>query len=100
MSALLKYVFRIRTRNGLILDGLTVQARDRTEAERKINQIYHYCEVLECQENAAAAARPQIGDVEGVIALISETRDEPNPVGSPPVRPSDTIARPDDEDRD
>lgn len=81
MSSLLKYVFRIRTRNGLILDNLTVQARERPEAERKINQIYHYCEILECQENTAATGRTQVADVEGVIGLINDTREGPPPAG-------------------
>ena len=93
MGSLLKYVFRIKTRNGLILDGLTVQARDRVEAERKINQIYHYCEVMECQENAAAA-RSQTADVEGVIALISETREGSYPVGRSDSGLSDSGADP------
>jgi len=78
MSPLQKYVFRIRTRNGLMLDNLTVQARDRGEAERRLGQIYHYCEILECQE-AVAAARGNATDVEGVIALINETRELPLP---------------------
>lgn len=55
MGALQKYGFRIQTRNGLILDRLSVHARDRAEAERRINQIYHYCTILECREHAAIA---------------------------------------------
>lgn len=76
MGSLQKFGFRIRTRNGLILDNLNVQARDRSEAERRISQIYHYCEILGCQENAATA-HAGAADVEGVIALISKTRELP-----------------------
>jgi len=76
MGSLQKYTFRIRTRNGLMLDNLSVQARDRSEAERRLKQIYHYCEVLECQEHASAA-RANASDVESVIALINETRELP-----------------------
>ena len=36
-----KYGFRIRTRAGSLVENLQVQARDRAEAEQKINQIYH-----------------------------------------------------------
>ena len=84
MGSLQKYGFRIKTRNGLILDNLTVQARDRSEAERRITQIYHYCEILDCQENAAS---PHAGaaDVEGVIGLISRTRELPEPPASMPA---------------
>ncbi len=76
MGSMQKYGFRIKTRNGLVLDNLTVHARDRSEAERRISQIYHYCEVLACNENAAAA-RNGTADVEGVISLIGETRELP-----------------------
>ncbi|MGE5524750.1 MAG: hypothetical protein ACM3SS_13620 [Rhodospirillaceae bacterium] len=76
MGSLQKFGFRIRTRNGLILDNLNVQARDRSEAERRINQIYHYCEILHCHENRTTA-HAGAADVEGVIALISNTRELP-----------------------
>ena len=48
--AVIKFGFRIKTRGGMIVDNLTVAARDRAEAERKVTQIYHHCEILECQE--------------------------------------------------
>lgn len=76
MGSLQKFGFRIRTRNGLILDNLSVQARDRREAERRITQIYHYCEILACHENATTE-HAGAADVEGVIALISRTRELP-----------------------
>ncbi len=67
-----RYSFKIRTRNGLILDSLMVQAINRTEAERRINQIYHHCEVVECSENPAAGKEPA-ADLDQVISLISST---------------------------
>ena len=42
-----KYGFKIKTRNGLILDSLTVQACNRADAERRITQVYHYCQIME-----------------------------------------------------
>lgn len=42
-----KFRFRIRTRQGLQLDHLTVQGTDRAHAERKILQMYPRCELLE-----------------------------------------------------
>jgi hypothetical protein len=96
MDSLQKYGFRIKTRNGLILDNLTVQARDRGEAERRITQIYHYCEILDCQENAATA-HGGAADVEGVIGLISRTRElpeasSPPPAGTAPENPTGTAS--------
>lgn len=76
MSALQKYGFKIKTRTGMVLENLTVQARDRSEAERRIQQIYHYCEVLECHENTPTA-RAGTADVDAVIALINNTRELP-----------------------
>ena len=65
-----KYGFRIRTRGGMMVENLQVQARDREEAERKISQIYHQCEIVECQELTPAAKAGGM-DFEDVIALIN-----------------------------
>ena len=45
-----KFGFRIRTRGGSVVDNLTIQGRDREEAERKLRQVYHHCTVLEARE--------------------------------------------------
>lgn len=80
MSALQKFGFRIRTRSGMVVDNLSVQARDRAEAERRIQQIYHYCEIIECLEaNPVPRTAPGTADVEGVIALINGTSELPTP---------------------
>jgi hypothetical protein len=70
-AGMIKYSFRIRTRGGMLVESLQVLARDRLEAERKINQIYHHCEILECQE-VAAPIRGEALDLEGVISLINK----------------------------
>ena len=66
-----KYGFRIRTRGGMVVENLQVHARDREEAERKINQIYHQCEIIECQEVTPTAKKEGL-DLEDVIALINK----------------------------
>ena len=40
-----KYAFRVRTRRGIVMDVL-LPGRDQMEAERKLHQIYHECEVI------------------------------------------------------
>lgn len=65
-----KYGFRIRTRGGSVVDNLTIQGRDRDEAERKLRQVYHHCVVLEVREMPDAAAT-DASDFEGVISLIA-----------------------------
>lgn len=67
---MIKYGFRIRTRGGSIVDNLQVQARDRAEAEEKIRQIYHQCEILECQE-VTPTLRKEGLDLEDVVELIN-----------------------------
>ncbi len=65
-----KFGFRIRTRGGSVVDNLTIQGRDRDEAERKLRQVYHHCVVLEAREIPDAAAT-DASDFEGVISLIA-----------------------------
>lgn len=70
-----KYGFRIRTRTGMIVENLNVQARDRAEAERKINQVYRYCEILECNEIDPNLKGDGL-DLEGMISLINKQDDK------------------------
>jgi hypothetical protein len=67
-----KYGFKIKTRNGLMLDSLVVQADSRAEAERRITQIYHHCEIVECCEHGGGG-KQQRADLDEVISLISST---------------------------
>lgn len=79
---MLKFGFRIKTRGGMVVDNLLVSARDRDEAERKITQIYHHCEILDCHEAQPAPREDSQGlNLENAISLISR---EANP--EPPVK--------------
>jgi hypothetical protein len=42
-----KFGFRIRTRDGLVVDHLMIHGRDEADAERKLRQMYLHCEILE-----------------------------------------------------
>jgi hypothetical protein len=70
-----KYGFRIRTRGGSVVDNLQVQARDRAEAEEKIRQVYHQCEILECQEITPTLRKEGL-DLEDVVELINKQQQE------------------------
>lgn len=70
-TAMYKYGFKIRTRSGSVVENLQVHARDRAEAEHKINQIYRHCEILECHE-VTPTLRKEGLDVEDVVALINK----------------------------
>lgn len=47
LASMTKYGFRIRTRQGLVVEHLMIQGRDEADAERKLRQMYQYCEILE-----------------------------------------------------
>ena len=72
---MIKFSLRIRTRNGLPVDNLVIHARDRDEAERRINQMYLHCEILECKE-IQSQVRDDDMNFENIISMISRTPDE------------------------
>jgi hypothetical protein len=71
MAEMTKYGFRIRTRGGMTVENLVVQARTREDAETRIRQIYQHCEILECNE-ISAGNRGDGVDLESMISLISK----------------------------
>ncbi len=42
-----KFSFRIRTRDGSLVDNLAIIGRDEADAIRKLRQMYRECEILE-----------------------------------------------------
>jgi hypothetical protein len=72
----IKFGFRIKTRGGMLVENLQVTARDRAEAARKITQIYHRCEVIECVELRQPVE--EAFDLESAINLIGKET-EPGP---------------------
>ena len=74
-APMIKFCLKIRTRSGLPVDNLVVQARDQAEAERKITQMYMHCEILECRQ-IQTATRDDATDLDGIISLISRQGDE------------------------
>ena len=76
----IKYGFKIKTRSGTVVDNLMFAARDRMDAERKVNQIYHGCQILDCRE-VQQAVREEGFDLESAINLINK-----EPVSGPPAK--------------
>jgi hypothetical protein len=69
MSA--KYGFRIRTRNGAVVENLLIFGKDEPDAERKLRQIYLGCEILEAKRLVIQAVRSGPVTFEDVVDLIS-----------------------------
>lgn len=67
-----KYLFRIRTRSGVIVEHLSLFGRDEDEARRKVEQIYNRCEILECRHQEVSM-NGRLGSInyEDVVDLIS-----------------------------
>jgi len=67
----LRYVFRIRTRSGVIVESLSIFGRDQDEATRKLCQMYNDCEILESRcESVAVGARHSGYNYEDVVDMI------------------------------
>jgi hypothetical protein len=68
-----KYGFRIRTRDGLVVENLMIHGRDAADAQRKLNQMYRHCEVLECRvQGRRTASAAQRATFEAAIELVSK----------------------------
>jgi hypothetical protein len=69
-----KFGFRIRTRDGLVVENLMIHGRDEADAQRKLTQMYRQCEVLECRVRSgpARAAPGRHATFEEVIELVSK----------------------------
>ncbi len=73
VPAMQKYDFSIRTRDGQHIVSVVIAGRDQEDAERKLRQMYHHCEVLGCQQRSAEDHRPQQAvSMEDIITLISK----------------------------
>ena len=55
-----KFGFRIRTRQGLIVEHLMIHGRDEADAERKLRQMYLHCEILERSIMQPAMMQPSL----------------------------------------
>ncbi|MBK7898920.1 MAG: hypothetical protein KA603_05625 [Azonexus sp.] len=71
---IVKYDFRIRTRNGAVVENLSISGRDELEAERKLRQIYQGCEILEAHRRQAALNGRGTVSYEDVMDLITASR--------------------------
>lgn len=77
---MIKFGFKIKTRGGMVVDNLLVSAHDRAQAEQRILQIYHHCEILDCHEAQQPLKEDSQGlSLEGAIALITRETDPDTP---------------------
>ena len=67
-----KYIFRIRTRSGVVVENLAIFGQCEDDANRKLRQIYNDCDILDCQFQQPSVGRRN-GNVnyEDVVDLIA-----------------------------
>ena len=75
---MIRYGFNIRTRSGQRVDNICIMAANQADAERRLRQMYHHCEIVHCQTEAVSPRNDPL-DLEGVIDIIS---DEPESIPS------------------
>ena len=66
---MIRYGFNIRTRHGQRVDNILIMAATQSDAERRLRQMYHQCEIVDCQEQSVPR---RFGPLDGdsVIGLI------------------------------
>ena len=64
-----KYIYQIRSRNGAIVDNLQIYGRDAEDAQRKLQQMYRHCEILETR--VVSPERTSTSSYEDILSLIS-----------------------------
>ena len=64
-----RFGFNIRTRTGQRVDNICIMAANREDAERRLRQMYHQCQVISCNTESVRRSDPM--DIEGVISIIS-----------------------------
>lgn len=69
---MLKFAFSLKTRNGQPIDNILIAARDQADAERKLRQMYHDCEILHCEERQPEVKTNDAMSFEDIIGLVSK----------------------------
>jgi len=67
---MMKFGFKIRTRGGMVVDNLQIPGRDQADAEKKLMQIYRFCEIIEAKP-VQQTMKEEAMDIDGIISLIS-----------------------------
>jgi hypothetical protein len=70
----LKFDFSILTKDRQPIESIVISAIDANEAERKLRQMYRYCEIVKCvpKEEANGNKATQAISVEDILTLISK----------------------------
>lgn len=67
-----KFGFRIRTRTGMHVDNLMIHGRDLADAQRKLQQMYRHCEIVETKTVPVPRRFEAAASFEEVLSLVSK----------------------------
>jgi hypothetical protein len=67
---MIRYGFNIRTRTGQRVDNISIISGNQADAERRLRQMYHHCEIVHCQTETITLRNDSL-DLEAVIGMIS-----------------------------
>ena len=65
-----KYAFSIKTRSGQFIERIAIAGKDREDAERKLNQMYRYCEIVGCEPCKTATAKVRGAPAGDLLSLL------------------------------
>lgn len=67
-----KFDFAIKTRDGQRIESLVIGGIDQQDAERKLFQMYRYCEILRCDSKDAVTKQTDSNSIEDILSIISK----------------------------
>jgi hypothetical protein len=69
---MLKFDFSVKTRDGQKVESIQIYGKDLPDAERKLRQMYHHCEVTKCKTINSDKISGQSLDIEDLLSLIAK----------------------------
>jgi hypothetical protein len=68
-----KYIYSIRTRDGLPIARLMILGKDQEEAERKLKQMYRHCEIVSCaSDHQVTIKKGQNTFIESITSMLTK----------------------------
>lgn len=65
-----KFDFSVTTRDGQKVESIQIYGQDMQDAERKLRQMYHHCQVMQCRTVSHEKELLQSADIEDMLTLI------------------------------
>jgi hypothetical protein len=71
-EVMLKFDFSVKTRDGQRVESIQICGKDLPDAERKLRQMYHHCEVTQCRTVSPDKSSGHSLDIEDLLSLIAK----------------------------